>query len=698
MVALRLAAIQAQMKLKKIRDAKAKQNKGSEAESEASARPAAAAGSIRVRPRSQQSSVQVPTSPVRGRRSAEQEQKSPARVVLGIDKGLKATEVSLKRAASAGGSISRAHSFRRDRQVSTPNGPDEVPRPKTFSERLAVSRLNEKEIQEKENRIKKARSTGFGIAKSQTQESTRSSSSSGRLSPTKRSSTPLDRSRSVLSKDAPRPSSRPSSSASKPDSHLRSASLSAKHPSSRAPIPSSDDHEGTDIEDAHTLEPYSGIHLSKRLIDHDTLTRTFRDKELYTLPRLLKEVVSPSYDPPSCESDYVVLGIVAYKSTAREQKPSNRSISTSGEAEDKARPKFMHLRLTDLKWEIDLFLFDSGFERWWKLIPGTVIAVLNPGIMPPRNKDKGDFSLKVSSSEDTILEIGRARDMRFCDAKRADGTECPAWVDGRKTGVCDYHMNLQIEKARRGRMEVNGMAGLAGGGSGKGSWREVSGKKKDDGLVREGKYHDKFLHETMWIAPKEFARPTSALIDGDEDYNAFERGMSREELRKRRVKEEVKERELAKKLSLKGVGTGSEYLKARVDRASAMASHSSTAQSSDFPEAPDAKALGLLNNKANDVHLSPVKGRKKAGMFTQEPMGWSGAFKRGLPSPTRGLSPTRESSMRKRDSQRSPSPKKARFMVEGKGIREPGRESLPGNVVVGGDVFLDDDDDLDIIK
>ena len=694
---LKLQEIQARLKLKQIRQAKAKLNKtvdGEDSRSEVSSRPATAMGAQRDRPQSVQSFVQVPTSPVRDRKPPEAQQKSPARVILGIDKGLKATDVSLKRAANSLGTTSRSDSLRRDRPGSSSSFTDTLPRSKSFSERIKESRLSEREVQEKENRIKQARSTGFGIGVEAKREANRGTSNLGRLSPTKRSSAFSENSRSVSSKEVSRPSSSGTSgSASKTEAIRRSASLSARHPLPREAESNVQDREDIEPDDRHTIEPYSGLHLSKRLIEHDTLTRTFHGKELYTLPRLLKEVKSPDYDPPDCETDYIVLGIIASKSTPRDQKASSKSISTSGEAEDKARQKFMAMRLTDLKWEIDVFLFDSGFERFWKLIPGTVVALLNPGIMPPRNKDKGDFSLKLTSSDDTVLEIGKAKHLGFCSAMRADGTQCPAWIDNRKTQVCEFHLNLQLEKTRRGRMEINGMPSS----SGKGSWRRG---KKDDGLLREGKYHDKHLRETMWIAPKEFSRPTSSLIDADHDYNAFERGMSKEELQRKRRQEQKKEIQLAKKLSLQGTGAGSEYLKARVGKTSSSTatSYASTATSTDISEAPDAKSLGLLNNKAGDVHLSPIKGRTKTGAFRQEPMGWSGAFKRGLPSPTRGLSPTRESSMKKRDSQRSPSPKKARFILENKGIREPGRESLPGNGAGGCLIMDDDDDDLDIIK
>jgi minichromosome maintenance protein 10 len=704
MLQLKLQAIEARMKLKKLQ-AKNKRTGGSEAQdskSTKSSRPRTAIGSTKERPRPTASSnlqppIQVPVSPVKDRRTRP-EQKSPARVVLGIDKGLRASDISLKRAASASGTSSRYDLMR---HVSTPGILEKNPKPKSFSERIAESRVNEREVQEKEERIKKARSTGFGVAKAdlaatrggqaqapkvrndeQRHFSTKQSAVFGgrrppvfRMEPTDSTSPEPRKSTSVASY-------------SETERNRRSASPSPSLPLTPQAGAHSEPTQQTSADDESdsgtTLEPYSGLYLSKRLISHDTLTRTFQGRELYSLPRLLKEVTSPHYDPPSCESDYVVLGILASKSAPRNQKPSAVSISTSGDAEDKARPKFMVLRLTDFKWSIDVFLFDTGFERFWKLIPGTVVGLLNPGIMPPRNKDKGDFSLKLTSCDDTVLEIGRSRDLGFCKAKKKDGSECGDWIDKRKTTVCEFHIALQVEKTKRGRMEINGMAGLYGAsGSREGSSR---GKGRDE-LKREGRYHDQHLHETMWIAPKEFSRNSASLIDGHDDYNAYERGMSREELLRKKKKGREKEKALAEKLSLKGHGAGSEYLKA--ERLDKPTSTDPTAPSAyNTQELVDAKALGLLSNKAGDVRLSPVKGRKKASAFIQEPMGWKGAFKRGLPSPTRDA--------RREKNDKSPSPKKARFMLENKGIREPGRESF-GNVT--NDVVLDDDDDdgLDII-
>jgi minichromosome maintenance protein 10 len=390
----------------------------------------------------------------------------------------------------------------------------------------------------------------------------------------------------------------------------------------------------------------------------------------------------------------------------------------------------MVFRLTDFKYEIDLFLFDTGFERWWKLREGTLIAVLNPGVMPPRQKDTGAFNLKVTSSEDTVLEIGQARDLGFCKSVKADGHQCTAWVDKRKTEVCEYHISLQVDKARADRMQFNTMTGGPGAGRGgrggrSSAYTRTINQKNSKyvnnfgGLAKEGMYHDVDLHETMWITPKEMGLNAANLLDKE-----FMDQMMDKEAKRKRERDKEKEEELAKSLGLRGNGTGSEYLKHRSSlkeskdrRTTTMASLQAISSTRDAAsstatlETPDAASLGLLGKTAQQVSLSPVKRKlnSSTGSTTSAtPMGWSGAFKRGLldkpdqPAPGLGntsqqkkmlLSP-RKSSMRQAQEDGSPR-KKARLLLEGKGVRVPGRESLGATP---GDVFLEDEDDeLEIV-
>lgn len=740
---LQLQAIEARLKLKKLQQAKAKKLADQDSDNgsaRTSSRASAVASFRKVDLPHSQPTVQVPVSPIRDRRMV-QAPKSPARVILGIDKGLRAQDVSLKRAPSSHGrsqSISGALSTSNSQQSSRIGQITETgisaPRGKTFSERIAESRLGDREQQEKESRIQKARSRGFGFAANALESSqdgvssraasslsspfslTEKSETTAMLRPTKKA-TPfsLHESRSLANLEAA------NASTSSSTLSARSEASHATSKSSRSTESSTNDFQSCKSTDSAVLaetkskndevssepttifEPFSGFHLSKRLIPHNTLTRTLDSKEIFTIPKLFKTVKSPNYDAPDVENDYVVLGIIASKSSPLTPK-NVRRVNSTGDPDDNSKgpDKFMVLKLTDLKWEVNLYLFDTGFSTFWKLPVGTVIAILNPDILPPQNRDSGQFSLKLTSSEDTVLEIGGARDLGFCKAVKRDGKECGQWIDSRKTEYCDFHVSLQVEKSKRGRMEVNTMTGFgkdpAGRGrggnhgmfGGRGGRGRGVGTSKNDGTSGVGRYHDKYLHETVYIAPG--TRSAAELLDNDD---AYERGFSRAELHRKRLAEKEKERELAKRLGEVGKGIGSEYMKLKgAGMPNLFASgeakrEGATSIEKEKENGMDRTVLGLLGRKAGDVTLSPVKRKRGAGgkATASEPIGWSGAFKKGLPSP-------------KKQEQRETSPvkKRARFMLAEKGIREPGRDSL-GGLDVGLLAAMDEDDDdgLDII-
>ncbi|PSK56036.1 hypothetical protein B9Z65_4914 [Elsinoe australis] len=699
---LKLQAIEAKLKLKKLQQAKDKRaatdlvGSGSSQNTD----PDSRRGSPKTKRPRLAEEVQVPVSPVRTN-TAPPVNKSPARVLLGIDKGLRAEDVSLKRPRPGSGPAGRAHLQK------TP------PRVKSFTERLAESRDSEIQKQEKAERIQNARGRSFGLqnATDTTSAPAVSKSKADHSSVSSRPS-PFDSARKKSSSSTTTTSSfaGPSSTSSAP-SHALSTIQTMPKPS-----------KAMSAEDALTLEPYSGLHLSKRLIQPTTVSSVLSSREVYPLPRLLKEIKSPDYDPPDCESDYVVLGIIASKSSPYDIKsgPSVRSSSPDSTSTDK---KFLVLKLTDLKWELDLFLFSTAFSKYWKLSPGTVIAVLNPGIMPPRPhaRDTGRFSLKLSSSEDEILELGTARDLKFCTSRKKDGQLCNAWIDGRRTEHCDFHVNLQVDKARSGRMEMNSIFRYAGQKKREGSMspgrrqggvqsRSGKGDGEGGGKYKGSQRRDWESGEMYYMGPSTGA---AKLLDNEDV-------MAPEKMRLR-LKEKEKERELRRKLGELGNGAGAEYLRAAKDEGLAASStkgkgpergrergrsptkrmHSGVADDADFElsigkeEKLDAASLGLVR-KATDIRLSPVKGRKRAPHEMAEAIGWSGAFKRGVyerkAEETRAMSP--EKGQTTLDAvRRSISPKKkARFALE-KGIREPGRESL-GDAI---GIQDDSDDDLDII-
>lgn len=502
-----------------------------------------------------------------------------------------------------------------------------------------------------------------------------------------------------------------------------------------ASISSDEDEDSLNIEhnDSEGYDPFSKIHLKKRHIPHPVIAREMSGKEVYTLPRLLKEVKSPDYDPPDCESDFVVFAILATKSSPLDHAQTHK---TSGKNPlEPAKNKFMVLKLVDLKWEIDCFLFGTAFTHFWKLTPGTLLAILNPAILPPKgNQHNGKFSLKLGSSEDAVMEIGLARDLALCSAIKKDGEGCGEWVDKRKTEACEFHVSLMVDKARKHRMEVNTV------------WRDPDGNKDDrtksraarggrGGKKGPGSYSREY--GMLYSVPKGVGgRSTANAMDRD-DTDALH-GMSREEASRRRIANAQRERDLARSLGELGNGVGAAYLKASTTetqersettraRMGGERERADAAAREELFRKPSARELGLLGNVPEAKRLSPPRERKShfglglsSRMNTSSTVGWGGAGKIGpsgrketvgvekgqttLPVSTRaGTTATtrirprsQESSLR---SQRSGSPvkKRARLQVPDKGIREPGRESWPGGGVGVVGEEDDDDDELEIV-
>jgi len=388
------------------------------------------------------------------------------------------------------------------------------------------------------------------------------------------------------------------------------------------------------------VDQFTGFTLSKRYVQPAALTAACENKASISLPRLLKEVHGPDYDPPELDKDYIVYGIIASKSSPFTHDDKHKS-TTDADPDATVKSKYMVLHLTDLQWEINLFLFDSGFEAFWKLSVGTVIALLNPAIMPPRIhlRDTGAFSLKISSSEDTILEVGTSKDIGFCKSIKKDGHMCNQWIDGRKTEFCDFHINLRVEKTKAGRMEINGMAGL-----------DLFGKKskyKDRIYMRHGSpeprrrikkstasqynkpHYDRSTGETAYLVR---GSNTAKLLDADDYVHS---GMSAADRSRQRLATHEKERRLAKELASRGTGIGSDYMRVKNPDGNQAQSAHSIARSDELDEV----TRSLAGTRAADVRLSPTRGgRSTRSRPSSGPVGWSGAYKRGLPSPERQTS------------------------------------------------------------
>ncbi|KAI8960461.1 hypothetical protein F5Y11DRAFT_267165 [Daldinia sp. FL1419] len=730
MLQLKLQAIQAKLKLKKLQSAKAKKALGESTTTRPESMPipdVPIATRIRSRADSLQSAstarpqsqmdVQVPASPVRRAQTA-QGDNSPSRVRLGIDKGIKAKDISLKRAPSFKRATDNQNGTQggilRRTNTPAPGGAEQSTRqerPMTFSERLAAARLEESDRQERRERVKQARSSAFELGR-QEMEQLKSYAKDIPDIPLQ----PEQYSREeVMAGGRIRRSNTVSS--------LRRPTLDDNRPgtsSGRSTEPQAPPEEVPE-EDAAGFEPYSSVHLSKRVIPHTTLTRNLSGKKTYVIKDLLKHVKSPDYQLPEIEQDIVVFGILASKSDPRSHKTSNNNLKEKVET-DPARGKYMVLQLVDLQWELELFLFNSGFDRYWKLVPGTLLAILNPNIMPPSpgRTDTGRFSLVINSGEDTILEIGTARDLGFCKSIKKDGDHCNSWVNRKRTEFCEFHMNMGLAKHRQARQDVNAFnTGLGPRKDGEGrnfkkSYHLHNWEQNANDPKRNNRGNFDRSTQSQWFISKPSA---ASMLDNEIIGGQVADRAERSEALKRRLATQEKERDIMKKLGKVGAGAGKEYMQRgggsstqRSVSGSGLMFASSSAQvaGDELRQDLDAKSLGLIREKGQEpkMHLSPIKRKRSVGVRPssssaalasggKSALGWGGGLKEKLTRMKEGeklrpaINPNSSSEgMANADNDgssvsagagssasRSPARKKTRFVTE-KGIREAGRESL----------------------
>ncbi|CAK7565453.1 MAG: hypothetical protein SEPTF4163_003370 [Sporothrix epigloea] len=634
---LQLEEIQAKLRLKKLQAAKAQKAAGVTTTiwgSATATRPArdlssAGTGSNGAttfhNPQSpQRSTIEVPASPVRRAPSAVTAtvQKSPKRILLGIDKGLRGQDVSLRRPPSSRRGLTggAGSSSVRDRAgggllSSQREAQNVAARPLSFNERLAAARSEESARQDKSERIQKLRTSAFTVGKD---EMTQYKAKAVDIPIVEKAPENFSRD-DILSAASGRTLQNDDSSRT---TLLRCSNttpnIRSKYADEDSTLATTDKIVATADPEEASFEPYSSFHLTRRILPHSVVARSLSGMTMYAIQDLLRLVKAPHFELPDVETDVVVFGIIAEKTDPRSHKPAGSSAGPAGQQQD--RGKYMKLTLVDLTYEIDMFLFKSGFDRFWKLSTGTVIAILNPGIMPPPpgRQDTGKWSLVINSDADTILEIGNARDIGYCKSIRRDGHQCSSWINAKRTEFCEYHTNEAAKKMRATRNDVNGAAGFGhsekssrGGRGGQGRGGGQRGERGDNG--HKGSGYDYVAH-SQWFATGTGA---ASLIDNDVLDGGYADKVERQEGIKRRLAAKERETEIARKLGELGSGAGRDYMKlagrdqsqqAATSKGSASlsstASSSSATRSSQHSQASSSTSLATIGTAAEQAAAS----------------------------------------------------------------------------------------------
>ncbi|KAK2462015.1 hypothetical protein APHAL10511_006478 [Amanita phalloides] len=125
----------------------------------------------------------------------------------------------------------------------------------------------------------------------------------------------------------------------------------------------------------------------------------------------------------------------------------------------------------------------GAFEAMHKIRQGDVIALLNPRVLKPFQRNSTTTSgvnattnmLAVTpENSESIVLVGRARDLGRCNARKKDGQLCSSWCDTRVSEVCEWHMQRAVESRRARRAEFSvGTMGMSTSAAKRGRRREA---------------------------------------------------------------------------------------------------------------------------------------------------------------------------------------------------------------------------------
>lgn len=201
--------------------------------------------------------------------------------------------------------------------------------------------------------------------------------------------------------------------------------------------------------DVNEREDLSGLNIDRRYIPSTELQKNTKNIKVLRLQKLFSKVRPPQFMEPQYPN-WLVIGIISKK--------------TESKLTNSEKPvKFFSITLTDFQFELNVLFFGKAVvEKYYKLRVGDVVAILNPEILPSRKVESAggsrslSFSLKISKDINNILEIGRSKDLGFCDFYlKTKGTRCAIPINKVTSSYCEYHNEIKVRQGSAKRVEIS---------------------------------------------------------------------------------------------------------------------------------------------------------------------------------------------------------------------------------------------------
>ncbi|OQV25123.1 Protein MCM10-like protein [Hypsibius exemplaris] len=180
----------------------------------------------------------------------------------------------------------------------------------------------------------------------------------------------------------------------------------------------------------------SGIRIANPFMSTEVVKNTAGDKricKLSLLPSLRSQITN--------QTEWITIGVVVQKlptKTAANGAP------------------FSLWKLSDLEDTVHLttlFLFSDAHKADCNIPVRTVIAIMNPSLMPKKEGKDDQLAISVNAPG-RLLELGFSEDMGICRGQTKAGAACGNLVNTAKAEYCVYHLHGALQKMGSHRMEL----------------------------------------------------------------------------------------------------------------------------------------------------------------------------------------------------------------------------------------------------
>ncbi|GIY08574.1 protein MCM10 homolog [Caerostris darwini] len=204
----------------------------------------------------------------------------------------------------------------------------------------------------------------------------------------------------------------------------------------KSQVKSSNNTKKPTTENSFIVDSYSGIRIINPLVSFSSLQQRMEDRRMIKMSFIQNFIKNGDI-----EGDWVTMGVIVQK------------IPPKTSANGKTYSIWKMSDLHDIEKILSVFLFKTAHKDLWKTTVGTVIGILNPSIMPNRDRN-GELNLAVDHPGKCMM-MGKSKDLGFCKSKRKDGTSCNVAVNMLQCEYCTYHIKKEYKKFSSKRSELH---------------------------------------------------------------------------------------------------------------------------------------------------------------------------------------------------------------------------------------------------